>query len=73
MYMYDHASLYFNLYSAYVHVPFHSMQSAPLYAYSVSPNFCLQLIEPSAKEIFNFWTLVERETSEEGEENKVQI
>ena len=27
----------------------------------VSTNFCLELIEPSAREVFIFWTLVERE------------
>ena len=29
--------------------------------YSVSTNFRLELIEPTAREVFIFWTLVERE------------
>ena len=29
--------------------------------YSVSTNFCLEVIEPSARKVFNFWTLDERE------------
>ena len=29
--------------------------------YIVATNFCLELIEPSARKVFIFWTLVERE------------
>ena len=43
-------------------------------SHSLSTNFRLELIEPSPREVFNFWTLVEREDRrgraiEEGEEN----
>ena len=34
---------------------------AAIYMYSVSTNFRLKLIEPSAREVFTFWTLVVRE------------
>ena len=32
-----------------------------MYFYSVSINIRFEFIEPSAREVFNFWTLVERE------------
>ena len=32
-----------------------------LILYSVSANFCLELIGPSARGVFTLWTLVERE------------
>ena len=41
----------------------------------VSTNFRLELIEPSAREVFIFWTLVKREERERvrrGEENMAQ-
>ena len=38
----------------------------PVYMNSVSTNFRMELIEPSAREVLIFWTLVERE--ERGDE-----
>ena len=38
--------------------------------YSVSNNFRLKLIEPSAREVFIFWTLVEREERGASEERR---
>ena len=36
--------------------------------YSMSTNFCLKLIEPSAREVFDFGTLAEKEEKEASEE-----
>ena len=37
------------------------VQLLEILSYSVSTNFCLELIEAAAKKVFIFWTLVERE------------
>ena len=40
------------------------------FTYSVSINFRLELIMPTAREVFIFWTLVEREERRASEERR---
>ena len=52
-------------------LPQQTSRDLNIHTYSWSTYFRLELIEPSAREIFIFWTLVEREERRE-EENMAQ-